>query len=293
MCLLSVVIPCYNHGAYLDEALNSLIPIRAMIGKLEVIIVDDGSTEPETIAKLDSLRKQAELIILTQANSGVGVARNTGFAKATGEFIIPLDADNALVAGTLHQRLERLQSEPTLAMVYGDAVFFGTQTGLWENTPLKHPEMLLSNQIDNCVLMRRVAWASVQGYRQDKTFQSHADWLMWLSLLSLGWGFAYVPGIFFRYRVLGTSMLRTDGKSQIKLAKIMAYAFPVQRRLAERYYHQGTFTIKQLCRVLGTSAGLLAYYQIIYGSFSQGLTCLAKSLHTSKFWSSACSSGFS
>ena len=271
---ISIIIPCYNHGAYLDEALGSLIPLKELGIQAEVILVDDGSTDPFTSQKIDQIEASKICIVIRQANSGVGVARNTGINRATTDYIIPLDADNTLVCSTIGDRLAYMRTNPDVAVVYGDAEFFGSHGGIWSNSPLELAKMLTSNQIDNCVLLRKQAWHSVQGYHSLKTFQSHADWLMWFSLLSLGWRFQYLPGSFFRYRVLGDSMLRTDGKSQSKLALIMQFAFPIQQRLADRFLNQGSLSKPEFKTVLSNAASMLAYYQIIYGSFWKGIKAL-------------------
>src|SRR6516225_3670116 len=89
---VSIVIPCYNHGTMLREALASVEQVRNE-NLLEVIIVDDGSCDPETIRILKGAA-EAGYCVVPQANRGSGAARNTGIRLAKGEFILPLDSDN-------------------------------------------------------------------------------------------------------------------------------------------------------------------------------------------------------
>jgi len=91
---VSIVIPCYNHGAMLREALASVEEVRN--GNVaEVIIVDDGSSEAETMRILNEAAEAGHCIV-PQPNRGVSAARNTGIRLAKGEFILPLDSDNRL-----------------------------------------------------------------------------------------------------------------------------------------------------------------------------------------------------
>jgi glycosyltransferase involved in cell wall biosynthesis len=89
---VSIVIPCYNAGAMLREALASVEQVRNA-NLLEVIVVDDGSSEAETRKILSEL-EQTDYRVVPQPNRGLGVARNAGIRLAKGEFILPLDSDN-------------------------------------------------------------------------------------------------------------------------------------------------------------------------------------------------------
>src|SRR5438093_11112582 len=91
---VSIVIPCYNHGTMLCEALASVEEVRNE-NLLEVIIVDDGSSDPDTLRILRDTA-EAGYRVVSQPNRGPGAARNTGIRLAQGEFILQLDSDNCL-----------------------------------------------------------------------------------------------------------------------------------------------------------------------------------------------------
>ena len=74
--LISIIIPCYNHGKYLDDALSSIKKSKENY-EVEIIIVNDGSTEKETIEILNNLENQG-YFVLNQKNGGLGNARNNG-----------------------------------------------------------------------------------------------------------------------------------------------------------------------------------------------------------------------
>jgi len=273
---ISIIIPCYNHGTYLLEALNALAELKTEF-EYEVIVVDDGSTDSETLCILDQLRHLGKYNIIHQLNQGVGVARNTGISASSGQFIIPLDADNMLVSANWPACIAHLRANPRGAVAYGDAQFFGSQDGVWVNSPLDITKMVTDNQIDNCVIIRRSALADVGGYNTNKAFQSHADWLLWLSLLTKGWQFHYQPGVFFRYRVVADSMLRTDGAAMQKVSRIALYAYPIQRQVLDRAVAGLQLGNKEATSTLGKIESRLAYYQLLYGSLTYGLSTLFSS----------------
>src|SRR5271156_2351481 len=90
---VSVVIPCFNHGAFLPEAVASVINIKR--NDIELIVVDDGSTDERTGKEMDALVAQG-INVVRQENKGLAAARNAGILLAKGEYILPLDADNRL-----------------------------------------------------------------------------------------------------------------------------------------------------------------------------------------------------
>lgn len=265
---VSIVIPCYNHGKYVQEALDSLVGCKLTY---EVIVVDDGSPDPETIAVLDALMQLPELTVIRQPNGGPGKARNTGIEKARAPFVVPLDADNRMVLSGLYAAYDEIQKDDTIAVVYGDAELFEQQSGTWVNQPLDLKAMVMSNQIDNCVLLRRAAWQNVGGYPPDKAYQSHEDWLFWLRLLENGWQFRYIHHTFFEYRILQTSLLRTEGKEKRKVTRIYTYAYGSQSRIIQKLVADRVMSRSEANDLLGNVESQLAYYQLLYGNFAEGL----------------------
>lgn len=92
--LVSVIIPCYKQAQYLDEALQSVF--NQTYANWECIIVNDGS--PDNTAEVANwwLEKDRRFRYLIQENAGLSSARNSGIDYATGEFILPLDADDKI-----------------------------------------------------------------------------------------------------------------------------------------------------------------------------------------------------
>jgi glycosyltransferase involved in cell wall biosynthesis len=107
--LISVIIPCYNQGAYIQEAIDS---VKAQTyADWEIIIVNDGSDAEETLQQLVRLKEEG-FQIMDIANSGVSAARNKGIAVAKGSFVLPLDADDKIAPRYLEESIKILEYKP-------------------------------------------------------------------------------------------------------------------------------------------------------------------------------------
>ncbi|MCL1999350.1 MAG: glycosyltransferase family 2 protein, partial [Turicibacter sp.] len=114
MTKLSVIIPMYNVGEYVRRAAESLL-IGGVEDWLEVIAVDDGSTDDTISICEESFGNFANFQLISQPNTGPGGARNTGITAATGEYIMFLDGDDFLLPNALQNILALLEKEnPTV-----------------------------------------------------------------------------------------------------------------------------------------------------------------------------------
>ena len=205
---VSIVIPCYNQGLMLREALISIERVRN-INLLEVIIVNDGSSDPETCEIFHGL-KNTSYIVVNQSNMGLGAARNVGIRIAGGEFILPLDSDNRIRDAYLTIGVERLTKEKDIGVVYGDAEFFGQKAGRWHVPEFNLFDLALGNYIDACALYRKSAWESVSGYDEKMPYMGWEDWDFWLRICLKGWQFTSLNAIAFDYRISDNSMLKRE-----------------------------------------------------------------------------------
>ena len=156
---VSVVVPCYNGGRFIDQLLASLA--RQTFRDFELIIVDDGSRD-DTRAKLATLDKSITVIL--QDNAGPGAARNTGIARARAPIVLALDCDDTLDPTYLQETVSLMQSSPP------DVGFIFTHermTGLREGTAPRYFKLfdqLFINRVPSCVVFRKKAWSDVGGY---------------------------------------------------------------------------------------------------------------------------------
>jgi len=202
---VSIVIPCYNHGAMLREALASVEQVRNA-NLLDVIIVDDGSSEAETTRILKEVA-EAGYRVVSQPNRGSGAARNTGIRLAKGEFILPLDSDNRVRDVYLNEGVSLLRRNSSVGVVYTDAEYFGERSGQWYVPDFNLLSLIRMNFIDTCALYRKKLWEEVGGYDEHKPLSGFEDWDFWLRVAACGGTFVHLGKIGFDYRVVANSQL--------------------------------------------------------------------------------------
>ncbi len=221
----------------LREALASVEEVRNE-NLLEVIIVDDGSSEAETIRILKDVA-EAGYTVVSQPNRRVSAARNTGIRLANGEFILPLDSDNRLRDIYLKEGVSLLKENPRIGVIYADAEYFGEKTGRWHVPEFDLLSLLRKNFIDVCALYRKALWEQVGGYDEQMPWMGLEDWDFWLRAACHGGSFFHLPEVGFDYRVRADSQIvRTIGfdgrlaredlnlvEASPRLAKLIDYIF--------------------------------------------------------------------
>jgi len=201
---VSIVIPCYNQGALLREALASIEQVRNE-NLLEVIVVDDGSSEVETTTILSQVQ-EAGCCVVRQSNRGLGVARNAGIRRAKGEFILVLGSDNRLRDAYLNEGVSLLKNNICLGVVYADAEYFGERTGRCHVHEFNLLSMIRGNFIDACALFRKKLWEEVGGYDEQMPWTGWEDWDFWLRVAYRQGTFVHLAKVGFDHRVRGDSL---------------------------------------------------------------------------------------
>lgn len=207
---VSVVIPCYNHGLFLEAAVDSVL--AQQYGPLEIIIVDDGSDDPGTRHIIAQFKKEKTRII-TIANRGLAGARNKGIEEAKGDIILPLDADDRIDGAYLRKGVALLDEDPEIGIVYSRARLFGAANGPWLLPPYSLETMLLDNVIFCSALFRKVDWQRAGGYDIELVY-GWEDYDLWLSIIKSGKRVVQLPEVHFYYRVAADSMVRSRKKSE-------------------------------------------------------------------------------
>lgn len=201
---ISIIIPCYNHGQFLREALASVEQCSDK-DLYEIIILNDGSTDKFTIEVLQQLAKEGYNVI-NQANEGLGAARNNAIKKAVGKYILPLDSDNKIRPEYIYESIKILDEQPAIAMVYGDSEYFGDKTGRRNTGEFNLQKIMIGNYIDACAVYRKSVWEALNGYDEKMPVMGMEDWDFWLNMFLSGYQFQYIPKILFDYRVVKNSM---------------------------------------------------------------------------------------
>lgn len=195
---ISVIIPCYNQYEYLLDAVKSVV--SSTYKNWEIIIVNDGSTEKTAQEFQDMLKPFDNIILINQKNSGVCAARNNGIIKATGEYILPLDADDKIADTYIEKAVSILEQNPDIGIVYCEAEFFGTgQNKKWNLKPATLSNMLIQNRIFPSGIYRKSKFLEVGGYKKEMKLGCE-DWDFWLSIIETGTKVYQIPEVLFYYR---------------------------------------------------------------------------------------------
>ena len=125
MPLISIITACYNQGNFLKEAFAS-IELDKNKEIFEHIVINDGSTDEETIRILKEMEGRGVKVI-HQQNKGLGAARNAGIRISTGKYILPLDCDNKIDPKVMIEGAQKMERNEKINVVYTDARYFGAR----------------------------------------------------------------------------------------------------------------------------------------------------------------------
>jgi GT2 family glycosyltransferase len=203
---VTAVVPCYEQGHFLEESVGSLLAQEG--GAPRIVVVDDGSTRPDTLAAFDVLPPGVQLV--RQANGGLSAARNAGIEAAATPFVIPLDADDRLCPGALRALRRPLEVDPRLGFAYGRMRFFGDWEGELTMPPYDPFKLLYRHIVGHTALVRRELYEETGGY--DPAFSGYEDWEMWLHALASGWRGHQVDAVTLDYRRQAGTMFETAAR---------------------------------------------------------------------------------
>ncbi|MDB4904554.1 MAG: glycosyl transferase [Mucilaginibacter sp.] len=204
---VSIIIPCYNSGEYLPEAIQSVeeYPDKDVY---EIIITNDGSTDESTVRLLDNLATKGYKI-LHQKNSGPASARNTAIMASSGEYLLFLDSDNKIKRDFIDKGIKLLDENEDVGVVYGNADFFGEVTDLhFKCGDFDMKKLLAFNYIDMCSIIRKKVWDEVGPLDEDPSVIGYEDWEYWIRIGNSKWKFFYINQCVFDYRMRSDSLIK-------------------------------------------------------------------------------------
>lgn len=203
--MISIIIPNYNQQDYLSDALDSTIS-QIKVVPYEVIVIDDGSTDNSLeIAKKYEKENPFLIKVVSQVNKGLASARNTGIMNAKFDWILPLDADDALQENAIQKSIEAIKK--TDADIIGLSFkTFGTsneQIILMPDPKLE--DFRSGNRLGYCSVIRKSKLLEVGGY-SPKMVEGYEDLHLWIDLLSRGAKIITIPEVLWLYRTKEKSM---------------------------------------------------------------------------------------
>ncbi len=220
---ISVVVPCFNLGRYLNDAVDSVF--AQSFQDFEILIVDDGSTDDETRRILADYRRPRTRVVRS-ANRGLPAAKNLGLKETSGAYVCMLDADDRLEPSMLGKSAAVLDERPEVTFVSHWLRTFGDEVWDWTPTRCDFPALLDTNTVNGAALVRRSALEAVGGF--DESMRDGCeDWDLWIALVERGFAGHIIPEVLFHYRrrpdSMSRVMMRGDGHPRL------------YRRLAEKH----------------------------------------------------------
>ncbi|TDQ19577.1 GT2 family glycosyltransferase [Algoriphagus boseongensis] len=215
--VVSIIIPCFNSGAFLLEALASCS--ESTFKNYEILIVDDGSTDSFTLQVLADLKSDPTLKILTKENAGPASARNLGVKHSNGQFLLFLDSDNLIRPEYIGKALKVFNQDTGVGMVYSRPAFFGDTSEsltVFETREFSLDKLLEGNYIDMCSLIRRDAIMELGGFDEHPDLIGFEDWDLWIRLGQTSWKSVFMPEQLFDYRVRKDSVMGSLGDEKRK-----------------------------------------------------------------------------
>jgi glycosyltransferase involved in cell wall biosynthesis len=210
---ISVIIPCYNSQYFIAEAINSAL--SQSYSNLEVIVVDDGSTD-NSLAVINEYQDR-RLIVLRQPNQGACVARNLGLKNASGDYVKFLDADDVLANNIISEQASQLELAEPGAIVFGycynfvgdisnTEVFPKVVRGVTDSFAVT---LVLKTILTSCAVYPVECLREVGGF--DDAVTSRQEWALNLKLLLNGYRFQYFDSMVY-YRRLHDSEFRISNR---------------------------------------------------------------------------------
>jgi len=199
---VTVIVPCYNYAAYVEETLTSIV--QQTVLPSEVIIIDDGSTDnsleviQKSVKRLARSYPQIVFTVLNQKNKGVVATKNRGLELARSQWTIFLDADDTLNKQYV-QKCITAQRAHNADVVYTDMQMFGAIDAIQTVLPYNKYRLRSVNFIHNSSLFRTSLLRQVGGYNEQMNL-GFEDWELNLKLSKLTDKFYYLPEPLLNYR---------------------------------------------------------------------------------------------
>lgn len=194
---ISVIVPCYNQGQFVDEAVESIL--AQTYQDFEIIIINDGSTDKLTIDKLKNYSRPKTIIYHT-LNSKLPATRNFGIRKSTGEYILTLDADDKFCPTFIERAAAILDAKPNVGIVSSHIEAFGTFSLINREFKSGGVETFL----DRCnshasAMFRRKCFDECGGYNEKMT-DGMEDWDFWINITKRNWNIEIISEPLSLYR---------------------------------------------------------------------------------------------
>jgi glycosyltransferase involved in cell wall biosynthesis len=219
--IVSVIIPVYNKCKYVKETVNSVL--EQDFESFEIIVVDDGSTD-DSLKVVKSIKDQ-RLHIFSQSNAGVECARNFGFSKSVGPFVVFLDADDLMSGNRLRKQIDLFNAtkDLVLAGTWASVIdhcgnIIGSIRPPTSNAALQIAHLFRNQFVNSSVMIKRSALENDVVFNETRGKRFAEDFDLWLRITKNG-QVANIPEKLTAYRRLNASRSQSVGSSFLESAR--------------------------------------------------------------------------
>ncbi len=208
--LLSVVIPYYNMGKYVNETIDSIQ--KNNYSDYEIVLIDDGSTDNESIEKLNEFENFNNVTVHRKPNTGLSNTRNYGAKKANGEFIAFLDPDDSIQPDYYTKAVYILNKYTNISFVGCWAQYFGTKNYIWPSFNPEPPYILTHNSINSSGIIIRKSDYLSYGQNDPQFIYGMEDYDSIINLVKNGKNGVVIPEPLWNYRIRKDSLAQSFNK---------------------------------------------------------------------------------
>jgi len=238
---IAVVIPCYNDGATLRETVGSIDEREP----IELVVVNDGSDDPETLAVLAEV-ETGGVRVAHQENAGLAAARMAGVRATSAPYVSALDADDVEAPGALAALADALDARPDAAVAWGDVRNFGENETYRRLGRSLDPWLITYvNDLPADAMVRREALLDAGGWELRGGYE---DWDLWMALAERGMRGIHVPVLTGWYRVRSNRMLADTQLRHGAMLSVLRERHP--RLFAERAPNRRRSQAPLRCKLL-------------------------------------------
>jgi|GEM_PF-732451 len=240
---ISIIIPCYNQGEYLEEAINSVFAQE--YNNFEIIVVDDGSTDLKT-KKILKRFKRNKVVIYQNKHKGRSSTRNFALSQTTGDFIQFLDCDDYLLEGKLKRQIQLFKDHPENDVVYSNFYYFKDKqdekvyphvSSLFINPQFSYNDILLKWQRPLSIPIHTFLFKKsiLQGLKFLDNIEICEDWIMWISLAKKGCLFVFDDFVGAVYRLHENNTSTDKKKSFYNALEALKY---IRENLVDKEFYE-------------------------------------------------------
>ncbi len=242
--LVSVITPCYNDGEWIEETIASVLD--STYPNIEMIIVDDGSTDSRTLEILRSIDDSRIKVHFNGENLGVCKTRNLAVELSSGYYLLPVDGDDLISKDYISLAVEILESSPEVKVVTTNYKKFGERNKVMIIEPYSIEKLMGHNIFPMTAMLRREDFDRSGGFNENMALALE-DWDFWLSVLGSGGEVRCLEGIHFFYRIKKKKRSRNaKSANHANLDALVRRVWQNHRELYSKYYLDPKETMEYL-----------------------------------------------